>query len=258
MPVRDDRQITVIYTTAGEIVAGQVRLTIPDKAVTIEGLGWSAPTADNVTVSPTSAYSTVEYGGSLLATPTQIVTVEGVNLMAGGTLTFVYTGKVQPLAKTSIKFAVATHGGLEADVFADVVGPMPEDVMLTVDVGEAKIGSGSAEIADVDKVVEPGATEETLTFTYTAVGEISYPREFRVRVPRTWTKPSNATTAPDNKGTYTVEHFSNSLSQGNRVVEEINPVDTDMVARVKAGVLHVYTWGSDCLHLPECRRSHGG
>ena len=62
---QDDRQITVIYTTAGEIVAGQVRLTIPAKAVTIEGLGWSAPTADNVTVSPTSAYSTVEYGGFL-------------------------------------------------------------------------------------------------------------------------------------------------------------------------------------------------
>ena len=112
--------------------------------------------------------------------------------------------------------------------------------MLTVDVGEAKAGSGMAEIADADKVVEPGATEETLTFTYTAVGEISYPREFRVRVPKGWTKPSNTTTAPDNMGTYTVEHLSNGIDQGNRIVEEIDPVDTDMVARVRAGVLHVH------------------
>ena len=49
---QDGRQITVVYTTAGEMVAAQVRLTVPAKAITIDGLGWSAPTADNVTVTP--------------------------------------------------------------------------------------------------------------------------------------------------------------------------------------------------------------
>ena len=72
--------------------------------------------------------------------------------------------------------------------------------MLTVDVGEAKTGSGTAEIADSDTVVAPGAIGETITFTYTAVGEISYPREFRVRVPAGWSAPSNATTSPENAG----------------------------------------------------------
>ena len=33
---QDDRVITVVYTAAGQIVAGAVRLTIPAKAVTIE------------------------------------------------------------------------------------------------------------------------------------------------------------------------------------------------------------------------------
>ena len=239
---QDDRQITVVYTAAGEMVAGQVRLTVPAKAVTIDGLGWSAPTADNVTVTPSTGGSigTVEYGGSL-SPSVQTVIVDGVNLNAGGTITFVYTGKVQPLAGTGVAFAVATHGGLAADVFADVEGPAsePESVMLTVDVEEAKTGSGMAEIADTDIVVAPGATGETITFTYTAVGEISYPREFRVRVPAVWSAPSNAATSPENAGTYSVEHRRDGLSLGNRIVEEIAPVDRDMVARVRSGILHV-------------------
>ncbi len=239
---QDGRQITVVYTAAGEMVAGQVRLTVPAKAVTIDGLGWSAPKAGNVTVTPSTGGSigTVEHGGSL-ATPLQTVIVDGVNLNAGGTITFVYTGKVQPLAGTGVAFAVATHGGLEADAFADVVAPTltPESVMLTVDVGEAKTGSGTAEIADSDIVVAPGAIGETITFTYTAIGEISYPREFRVRVPAGWSAPSNLTTSPENAGTYSVEHTRDGLSLGNRVVEEIAPVDRDMVARVRSGILHV-------------------
>ena len=78
---QDDRQITVVYTAAGEMVAGQVRLTVPAKAVTIDGLGWSAPTADNVTITASTGGSigTVAYGGSL-ATPLQTVIVDGVNL----------------------------------------------------------------------------------------------------------------------------------------------------------------------------------
>ena len=239
---QDGRQITVVYTTAGEMVAGQVRLTVPAKAITIDGLGWSAPTADNVTVTASTGGSigTIVYGGSL-ATPLQTVIVDGVNLNAGGTITFVYTGKVQPLAGAGVAFAVATHGGLVADMFADVEPPTltPESVMLTVDVGEAKTGSGTAEIADSDTVVAPGAIGETITFTYTAIGEISYPREFRVRTPAGWSAPSNLTTSPENAGTYSVEHTRDGLSLGNRIVEEITPVDRDMVARVKSGLLHV-------------------
>ncbi len=242
---QDGREITVVYTAAGQIVAGAVRLTLPAKVTTSDGLGWSAPTADNVTVTASTGGSvgTPEYGGSL-ATPTQVVTVDGVNLMSGGTLTFVYTGKVQPTAKTGVKFKLETDGdGVTAtvDAFKEVeTGETLTSVMLTVDVGEAKKGSGTAEIADADTVVAPGATGETITFTYTAVGEISYPKEFRVRVPLGWSKPTNAATSPDSVGTYSVEHINAAgLSQGNRIVEEIDPVDRDMRARVKSGLLHV-------------------
>ena len=235
---QDDRQITVVYTAAAQMVQAEVQLTIPAKATRIEGLGWSAPMADNVTVSPTSAYNSVEYGGSL-AIPAQTVIVDGVNLLGGGTITFVYTGKVQPLAGDAT-FAVATKGGLETDTaFVAVVGPMPEDVMVTLPVGEAKTGSGDAEIADSDSVVAPGAPGETITFTYTAAGEISYPREFRVRVPAGWSAPTANPTSPENAGTYSVGHLRDSVDMGNRIVEEIAPVDRDMVARVKTGVLHV-------------------
>ena len=110
---------------------------------------------------------------------------------------------------------------------------------MTLPVGEAKTGSGSAEIADSDKVVAPGAPGETITFTYTAAGEISYPREFRVRVPAGWSAPTANPTSPENAGTYSVGHIRDDVDMGNRFVEEIAPVDRDMVARVKAGILHV-------------------
>ena len=115
---QDGRVITVVYTAAGQMVAGEVRLTIPPKATTIDGLGWSAPTADNVTVTASTGGSvgTIEYGGSLAA-PVQTVIVDGVNLMSGGTLTFVYTGKVQPTAATGVKFKLETDGdGVTATV----------------------------------------------------------------------------------------------------------------------------------------------
>ena len=246
---QDGRVITVVYTAAGQIVAGAVRLTIPVKPADVSAPGWwSAPTADNVTVTPSTGGSvgTPEYGGSLAA-PVQTVIVDGVNLMSGGTLTFVYTSKVQPIEGTGVKFKLETDGdGITATVDAfkevtagEVTETVTEPVMLTVDVGQAKKGSGMAEIADADTVVAPGATGETITFTYTAVGEISYPREFRVRVPTGWSPPSDAGTSPDNAGTYAVDHVRDDLSLGNRVVEEIAPVDRDMVARVKSGVLHV-------------------
>ena len=98
------REVTVTYTAAGEMVAGKVRLTIP--------AGWSAPTADTVKFTPALP-------------PTldgQKVMVKDLNLNAGGQVTFAYTGDVQPTTGTGVKFAVAVHGGLAADSYADVSG----------------------------------------------------------------------------------------------------------------------------------------
>ena len=223
------REITVTYTALAEMLQGGVRLTIPED--------WLEPGADNITATPSTGGSADDpmFDG-------QKVIVEGVNLKAGGKITFVYTGDVQPKAGTP-KFAVATNGGLDdddfTDEFKDVEAPTPDSVELTVDVGYAEMGSGMAEIADSDKVVEPGATGQILTFTYTAIGEIAFPSEFRVRVPRTWSLPSEQITTPDNIGTYTVRHERDGLNLGSRIVQESAPVDTDMVARVSHATLHV-------------------
>ncbi len=210
-----DRELTVTYTAAGQMIGGKVRLAIP--------AGWSAPSAETVTVTP--AFSPTFDG--------QMVIVEGVNLSANGTVTFVYTGDVQPAAGTGVAFAVAVHGGDAADSYANVSG---EATMLTVDVGEARPGSGSGTVTP--KIVQAGATGVDLTFTYTAVGIIDAPREFRVQVPAPWTTPNSAAASEEDKGTYTVVHRHQGAST-TVSVEKLDPVGRDMVARVKLGGLEV-------------------
>ncbi len=210
-----DRELTVTYTAAGQMIGGKVRLTIP--------AGWSAPSAETVTVTPPF---TSTFDG-------QMVIVEGVNLSANGTVTFVYTGDVQPAAGTGVTFAVAVHGGDAADSFVDVSG---DATMLTVDVAEARPGSGSGTVTP--RIVQAGATGVDLTFTYTAVGIIDAPREFRVQVPAPWTAPNSAATSEEDKGTYTVVHRHKGAST-TVSVEKLDPVGRDMVARVKLGGLEV-------------------
>ena len=209
------RALTITYTAAGQMVGGRVRLTIPPD--------WSPPTRSTVTVRPSAS---TRYDG-------QMVIVEGVNLRANGTLTFVYTADVQPTVETGVNFYVAVHSGISGDSFVDVSG---SDTTLTVDVREARRGSGSGTVTPTS--VNPGDTGVNLTFTYTAAGEISAPREFRVQVPPSWTPPSGAATSSDNKGTYTVTHRYAGVETV-ASVEKLAPVGRDMVARVRLGGLNV-------------------
>ncbi len=209
------RQITIIYTAAGQIVSGRARFTIP--------FNWSRPTTSTVTVRPSIP---TRYDG-------QIVVVEGINLDANGRLTFVYTGNVQPRTASAVKFGVEVHSGFSGDSFEEVTG---EGTMLTVEVREARPGSGSGRVTPTS--VALGATGVNLTFTYTAVGEISGPREFRVQVPSGWPPPSAAATSPNNRGTYTVVHRHRSV-ETTTSVEKLNPAGRDMIARVRLGGLEV-------------------
>ena len=215
------RQFTVTYTAAGEIVAGSVRLTVP--------AGWSAPTADNTTVTAGMDEITATSNG-------QMVMVDGVNLMGGGQVKFSYTGDVTPDPETEpgdASFAVAVNGGDTGDTFAAVSG---EDTMLTVTVGHARAGSGMGMVSP--RIVEAGATGVNLQFTYTAVGWTDSLRAFRVQVPRGWTAPTNAVSSAENKGTYTVEHRSRGAVTLTSI-EKLDPIGRDMVARVKRGGLEV-------------------
>ncbi len=210
-----NRTLTIAYTAAGQMVDGRIRLTIPPD--------WSAPSASTLIVRPSAS---TRYDG-------RMVVVEGVNLNANSTMNFIYTGDVQPTVETDVTFVVAVHSGLAGDSFAEVSG---DDTMLTVDVQEARRGSGSGVVTPT--TVKAGATGVNLTFTYTAVGEISGPREFRVQVPSSWTPPSNAVTAPENKGTYRVVHRHGGV-ETRTSVEKLAPVGRDMVARVRLGGLEV-------------------
>ena len=213
-----DREITVTYTSAGQVVAGKVRLTIPAK--------WSAPTAENVTVMSDMTAMTPMLD-------VQMVIADGVNLMAGGQVKFTYTGDVQSTTGTDIKFAVAVNGGEVGDTFGDVSG---DDTMLTVDVGQARAGSGMGMVSP--RIVQAGATGVNIQFTYTAVGWIDAPREFRMQVPAGWTAPSNAGSSIDNKGTYTVVHRSGG-AETMTSIEKLDPIGRDLVARVRQGGLEV-------------------
>ena len=214
-----DRKITVVYTAAGQMVAGKVRLTIP--------AGWSVPLVENVMVTSST-------------TPTidgRMVMVDGVNLMAGSTVTFVYTGTVQPTDGNGVKFAVAVHGGLDSDSYKDIPDTDDDATMLTVDVGQARAGSGMGTVSPM--IVQAGETDVNLQFTYTVAGITDAPREFRVQVPASWTAPTDAVSGTvENKGAYSVEH-----RHGGAVVltsiEKLDPIGRDMVARVKQGGLEV-------------------
>ena len=215
------RKFTVTYTAAGQVVAGSVRLTVPG--------GWSAPVAGNV----------MAMAGTAALTPTfdaQMATVDGVNLMAGGQVTFTYTGDVTPDPETApgdTSFAVAVNGGDTGDTFAAVSG---EDTMLGVTVGHARAGSGAGMVSP--RIVQAGATGVNIQFTYTAVGWTDFLKEFRVQVPAGWTAPSNAASSADNMGTYTVEHRSGGVIMQTSI-EKLDPIGRDMVARVKRGGLEV-------------------
>ena len=206
------RTLTITYTAAGQIVGGRVRLTIPQD--------WSAPNANTVIVRPSATHT---FDG-------QRVTVAGIDLNANSQVTFVYTGDVQPTREDGVQFGMEVHGGRPEDTFESISGG------LTVNVAEARRGSGSGTVSP-DRV-PLGATGVTLNFTYTAVGEISAPREFRVQVPRSWTAPSAADTGPGNKGTYTIRHRNQGF-ETTASVEKIAPIGRDMVARVRLGGLEV-------------------
>ena len=70
------RQIVVVYTAAGQMVASQVSLTLP----AILG-GWSPASADHVTVTSSAGTLVPVYGAGAIPA-TQDVTVTGVNFAA--------------------------------------------------------------------------------------------------------------------------------------------------------------------------------
>ena len=249
-----DRQVTVVYTAAGQISGGSLKLTVPS--------GWSHPTADNVKITSTAGtvnLSSARYGGDYIGEDPDVttddtfpkdtdgnallggmdVTVGGVSLRAGGRVTFVYSAAMTQPTAGSAKFNVAVDGGSGPGEGPMVVTPDPSDA-TTIAVGDASPGSGSGEVV-LQQAIVAGEGEHTLTFIYTAAGEITdRALDIRVNVPTGWSEPTDRTDAGA-RGSFTVTH--RRLTNGTLVeqtaaaaaVEKIGPFDRQMAARLKSG-----------------------
>ena len=138
---------------------------------------------------------------------------------------------MQPAAG-SAAFKVAIDGGDGPDT-AD--GPAPAETGApAITVGEAAAGSGMVSV-DPGGVILAGSTGNTLTFTYTLVGDITTSlREFRVEVDPDWTKPIAGGKASDKKGTYEITH-KRSGSRFSTIIEKKDPIEFEMLARVVSG-----------------------
>ena len=247
-----DREVTVVYTAAGQISDGSLKLTIP--------AGWSHPTMDNVEITTRGAInlSSALYGGAYVGDPDDTtdddfpvdaddvalltavdVIVGGVTLDAGDTVTFVYSAAmVQPTAGDA-KFAVAVDGGSGPGEGPADVTPDPADA-TTIEVGDAAPGSGKGMIQrPLAKAVTIGSAENTLTFIYTATGAITdRTLDIRVKVPAGWSPPTDREDA-DARGSFTVDHKKLDAdgdlveqTAANAAVEKLGPFDREMAARL--------------------------
>ena len=239
-----EAEITVVYTAAGDISGGMLKLTIPDN--------WSHPLMENVKITTTGSIapdSAMDFGGYYVGAPDDTeddmdvpeggpdameVLVDSVRLDADETVTFVYSGTVQPTMDDDATFGVDLDGGAGPGTgLVDVAAPEDSTLTLTVSVGEAAAGSGTAGVDLMGETIIAGSIANELTFTYTAVGTIGYPREFRVSIPAGWSEPNSG--VDNDEGTYTVALTDEDGRTRANVVEALDSVERDLVARVRAG-----------------------
>ena len=237
-------QVTVVYTAAGDISGGMLVLTVP----------WDHPMMSNVDITSTGSIGSAsagDFGGYYVGDPdddaddkevpeggpgAKDVHVDGVNLDAGETVTFVYSAMMVQAATGDATFGVKVDGGAGPGMGAMAVSA-PEDGTLTVMVGEAAAGSGMAAVDLGGMAIVAGSEANELTFNYTAGGTIGYPREFRVTIPAGWSEPNSG--VDNKKGTYTVALADKDGRTRANVVEALAPVGMDLVARVRAGTATV-------------------
>ena len=190
-----DREVTIVYTAAGQIRGGSLKLTVPGK--------WSNPTTDNVDITSrgTINLSSALYGGDYVGDPDVTtdddfpedadgdallsavdVTVGGVNLVAGQTVTFVYSAAMVQPTVGDAEFVVAVAGGDGPGEDPAGVTPDPADA-LTVSVGNASPGSGSGTV-ELEQAIIANTGGNTLTLIYTPAGQIDdRSLDIRVEVP---------------------------------------------------------------------------
>ena len=243
-------EITIVYTAAGDITNGKLKLTTPTN--------WSHPVMTNVDIKTTGSVgssSAMDFGGYYVGDPdddaddkevpkggpgAMDVLVDGVSLDEGETVTFVYSAAMVQPTTGNAAFAVAVDGGAGPGAGPLPVTPDPEGA-LTVSVGDASPGSGSGEVV-LQQAIVAGEGGHTLTFIYTAAAAITDRKlDIRVEVPTGWSVPTDKTDA-DARGSFTVTHQKLGASgalklqtAASAAVEKIGPFDREMAARLKSG-----------------------
>ena len=163
-------------------------LTQPSVTVTSaadgSGTGAVSVTTGTITAGSTGNSFNVTYtavgpvsGGAVLFSGQ--AKVEAVVLAASQTVTFTYANVTAPGAANSYTFGVQSTG-TATGVLASVAGT------LEVTVANAAAGSGSLAVSPSSVI---GGSTKTITFTYTAVGDIAN-GFVKVSVPTGWTAPS--------------------------------------------------------------------
>merc|ERR1712000_790911 len=158
--------VTSVPTTVGPIDAGAVALVVPT--------GWNAPAVANTTVLSTGTIGDLSF-------ELQTVTVDGVTLAAGQTVTFTLSGLTAQADSGSASFALQSKGAAAGTLTA------ADTASLTV----SNVADGSGTLTVSPEAVISGSTQD-ITFTYTAAGSISS-GGLQIIIPTGWSEPQVAT-----------------------------------------------------------------
>src|SRR5208283_2571557 len=165
--------LTFTYTAATDgLVGGSVVLNVPS--------GWTAPS----TSSTHAGYTTASVG--TLSVAGQVITVSGLTLTSGSTLTITYgagggtTGAVPPASLGAVSFATEEKSSSSGTLTSLSSSP-------SVTVNASPDGSGTETVSPA--FVTAGSAS-TLTFTYTAASGGLVGGTVSLAVPSGWTAPS--------------------------------------------------------------------
>ena len=168
--------VPIIFTANANVTGGSVSVDVP--------MDWTAPTAENIAVVSTGTIDEPTFNG-------QTVTVDGVTLNSGQTITFTYSNATAQGAAGSATFIVKSKGSAEGTL-TELVGVSGTKSEWTVTVINAADGSGML-VAEPPFAVA-GSTVD-IDLVYTAVGTITG-GVIRVTIPldEGWTEPQNFNT----------------------------------------------------------------
>ena len=233
-----DRELQIVYTAAGQMSGGEVKLTIPK--------AWSDPEGmedmdHNLEVTPAGVYDEVVFDADASGNHTVLAT--DVDLAAGGSLTFHYSMVMVQPTRGNAQFTVAVDGGDQPSDAADGTMAIADLSDLVVEVEAARASSGTATISP--SFVDAGGDEATLAITYKAAGDIFYPSTVMVEVPASWEEPTSGDRTTD-EGRYSVAGATERPPQGRKMVARVT-----QGSPVAAGGTITFTYKADPPINPE-------